>query len=339
MTTYIVRRIGLAVVVVAGVFVITFVISHLVPSDPARLYAGGARATQAEVARARVELGLDKPLPLQFAIYVSNAVHGDFGRSFRTRRPVTRDLSIFLPASLELVIPATIFALMIGIPIGVLAGAKRTSYTNRLSNVTAIVGAAIPPFWLALVLQLVFAVWLGAFPVGSRVGTDTTVNSPVTGITGFNLIDAAITGNWSGWADSLDHMILPVAVLAVYPVSLVIRQTSAAVSQIMSSTYVVAARAAGLPERSILFRFVLKNAIVPTLTVLGLTFAGSLTGVVLIETIFSWPGIGRYLSDAIQGSDYSAIVAVTILSAIGYVIVNLVVDLFQATLDPRVRVG
>jgi len=335
MTRYIIRRVALAAVVVAGVFVVTFVISHLVPSDPARLYAGGARATRGEVAEARVELGLDKPLPVQFGIYVLNAVHGDFGTSFRTRRPVTKDLSIFLPASLELVIPATIIALLIGIPIGVIAGARRRGTMNRVSNVAAVVGAAIPPFWLALVLQLVFAVWLEALPVGNRVGGDTTVNNPITPVTGFNLIDAAISGNWSAWFDSVDHMILPVAVLAVYPISLVIRQTSASVNNVMSSTFVVAARAEGLPERTILFRFVLKNAIVPTLTVLGLTFAGSLTGVVLIETIFAWPGIGRYLSDAIQGSDYSAIVAVTILSAIGYVLVNLVVDLVQAALDRK----
>jgi peptide/nickel transport system permease protein len=339
MTSYVVRRVGLAAVVVAGVFVVTFVISHLVPSDPARLYAGGARATAAEVARARTELGVDKPLPVQFEIYVANAIHGDFGTSFRTRRPVTKDLAIFLPASLELVIPATLIALLVGIPIGVLAGARKRGYVNRLSNVAAVVGAAIPPFWLALVLQLVFAVWLDALPVGSRVGADTTISNPVMQITGFNLIDAAVAGNWSAWFDSLDHMALPVAVLSVYPICLVIRQTSAAVNHVMSSTFVVAARAAGLPERSILFRFVLKNAIVPTLTVLGLTFAGSLTGVVLIETIFAWPGIGRYLADAIQGSDYSAIVAVTILSAIGYVIVNLGVDLFQAALDPRVRLA
>jgi len=237
------------------------------------------------------------------------------------------------------VIPATIIALLIGIPIGVIAGARRRGTMNRVSNVAAVVGAAIPPFWLALVLQLVFAVWLEALPVGNRVGGDTTVNNPITPVTGFNLIDAAISGNWSAWFDSVDHMILPVAVLAVYPISLVIRQTSASVNNVMSSTFVVAARAEGLPERTILFRFVLKNAIVPTLTVLGLTFAGSLTGVVLIETIFAWPGIGRYLSDAIQGSDYSAIVAVTILSAIGYVLVNLVVDLVQAALDPRVRLA
>ena len=174
-------------------------------------------------------------------------------------------------------------------------------------------------------------------PVAGRVGTDTTIYNPVSHITGFNLIDAAITGNWAGWLDSLDHLVLPVLVLAIYPTSLVIRQSSASVNQVMAAAYVTAARASGLPERMILFRFVFKNAMMPTLTVLGLTFAGSLTGVVLIETIFSWPGIGLYLTSAIQSSDYPVIMAVTVLGAVAYVVVNLVVDLVQATLDPRVR--
>ena len=333
MSRYLVRRVLLAAIVIAGVFVITFIVSHIVPSDPARLYAGGGRATTEEVNRARVQLGLDKPVPEQFVEFISDAARGDFGTSFETRRAVTSDLRVYLPASLELVIPATLLALMIGIPIGVIAGARRTSRTSRISNRAAIAGAAVAPFWLALLGQLVFGIWLGILPVGGRVGTNTTLDNPVSQITGFNLIDAAITGNWSGWIDSLYHMILPVAVLAVYPTSLVIRQTGASVSQVMSAQYVTAARATGLPERMILFKFVLKNAIVPTLTVIGLTFAGSLTGVVLIERIFSWPGIGSYLTNAILASDYPVIIAVTILGAVAYVLVNLSVDLIQAGLD------
>jgi peptide/nickel transport system permease protein len=336
---YVVRRIFLAALVVLGVFVLTFIVSHVVPSDPARLYAGGARASEDEVREARATLGLDKPLPTQFAVFVSDAVRGNFGTSFVTKKPVTADLSVFVPASLELIIPAMLLAFALGVPIGLLAGAARNHPISRISNVVAIGGAALPLFWVALVAQLIFAVSLRVLPVGARVGTETTLFHPVKHITGFNLIDAAITGNWAGWVDSLNHMLLPVAVLTIYPLSLVIRQTGASVSQVMTSTYVTAVRASGLPERTVLFRFVLKNAIVPTLTVLGLTFAGSLTGVVLVETIFSWPGIGRYLTDAILASDYPVILAVTILGAVAYVVINLVVDLLQAAIDPRVRLG
>jgi peptide/nickel transport system permease protein len=338
MAKYVLRRVVLAFVVIIGVLVITFVISHVIPNDPARLYAGGERATVAEVQQARRELGTDKPLPEQFVIYVGNIIHGDLGISITSHRPVTEDIGVFLTASLELVIPAITLALLIGVPIGVLTGAS-SGRGRRIGNLIAIIGAAVPPFWLALLGQLVFAVILGWLPVAGRVGTDTTIFNPVKATTGFNLIDSVISGNWSGFVDSLDHMVMPVLVLFVYPVSLVIRQTSASVSQVMTAPYVAMARSTGLPHRTILFRNVLKNAVGPTLTVLGLTFAGALTGIVLVETIFSWPGIGTYLTTAILNSDYPVIIAVTLIGAVGYVVVNLIVDLLQAALDPRVRLG
>jgi peptide/nickel transport system permease protein len=327
------------VLVIAGVFVVTFFISHIIPSDPARLYAGGERATPEEVNQARIELGLDRSIPSQFLIYVSNAVHGNFGTSIISHRAVTSELAVVLPASLELVIPAMTLAILIGLPLGVLAGANQTGWWNRVARLGAIAGAALPSFWVGLVGQLIFAVWLGLLPVAGQVGIDTTINNPIPHITGFNLIDAAITGNWNGWLDSFGHLVLPVLVLSIFPTSLVIRQSSSSVRRIMNSTYVIAARAAGLPESMVLFRFVLKNAIGPTLTVIGLTFAGSITGVVLIETIFSWPGLGSYVTTSIESSDYPVIMTVTVLGAVAYVAVNLIVDLLQAALDPRVRLN
>lgn len=339
MKTYVIRRLALAVGVVFGVLVVTFVLSHVVPSNPARLYAGGQRATTAEVASARQSLGLDRPLLTQFGDFVANAARGDFGDSFESRRPVTTDLREYLPASLELIVPAMFIALLLGIPIGLVAGARPQSATHHITNLGALCGAALPAFWLALIAQLIFAVWLHRLPVGGLVGTNTTLNHPIHNITGFGVIDATITGNWSALGDSLKHLVLPVLVLAVYPTCLVIRQTSASVSKVMVSPYVTALRAYGLPERKVLFPFVLKNAIMPTLTVLGLTFAGALTGVVLVETIFAWPGIGNYLTNAILSSDYPVILAVTIIGATAYAIINLVVDLLQAALDPRIRVN
>lgn len=339
MKRYVARRLVLAVGVVFGVLVVTFVLSHVVPSDPARLYAGGQRATGAEVKDARKTLGLDRPLPTQFADFVATAVRGDFGDSFESRRPVTTDLRAYLPASLELIIPAMLLAIVLGIPIGLLAGARPEGKTNRLVNLGALSGAALPAFWLALIGQLILSVWFHVLPVGGVVGTDTTLNHPIKSVTGFSVIDATIAGNWSALTDHLDHLVLPVLVLAVYPTCLVVRQTSASVSKVIVSPYVTALRAYGLPERRVLFPFVLKNAIMPTLTVLGLTFAGALTGVVLVETIFAWPGIGNYLTTAILASDYPVILAVTIIGATAYVLVNLFVDLLQAALDPRIKVN
>jgi len=336
---YIVRRIGTACIVVAGVLLITFVAARIIPSDPARLYAGGPRATPAEVQRARTSLGLDLPLPLQFVNYVVKVVRGDFGSSFQTRRPVSQDLEVFLPASLELVFPSMLLALILGIPIGVLAAAARGRALDTLARVVSISGASLPPFWLALIAQLIFGTFINVLPISGQNGDTIIVFNPLRHISGFNLVDAAVTGNWEAFGDTLSHMVLPVAVLAVYPVSLTIRMTRASMIEALSDAYVVAARAAGLGERTILFRLVLKNAVIPTLTVLGLTFAAAFTGTVLVEIIFGWPGVGRYVTDAINDGDFPVILAVTLVGTIAYIAINLCVDLIQAALDPRVRVN
>lgn len=337
MSRFLVRRVLLALIVILGVLLITFVIARVIPGDPARLYAGGQRATADEVARASEELGLDEPLPVQFLSYVGGIVRGEFGTSFVTHRSVSADVGIFLPATLELVIPAMLIALLVGIPVGLLSGAKPRGVLDESSRFAAISGAALPPFWLAIVGQLLFAVWLGWLPVGGRLSSSVLVQSPIDRVSGFYLIDAVIAGNWAAWVDAARHMVLPVFVLAVYPTSLVMRQMRAAVADVMTEPYVTAARASGLSERTVLFRYVLRNAIVPTLTVLGLTFAASVTGTVLIEIIFSWPGIGRYVTESIMASDFPAVMTVTTIGTVGYVLINLAVDVVQAGIDPRIR--
>jgi peptide/nickel transport system permease protein len=336
---YIVQRLASGLLVILGVLVITFLIGRVIPGDPARLYAGGVKASPQEVARARVELGLNRPLPVQFVDYVKGLLHGDLGISYVTRRPVLDDLKQFVPATLELVIPAMLFALLVGIPVGLLAGTRPGTWVDRISRLFSISGAALPTFWLAILAQIVVGLKLGLLPIGGEESTATTLNHPVKDITGFLPVDALITGNWSAAQDVSRHAVLPILILALYPLCLIIRQTRASAVGVMSETYVTAARAAGLPERIVRFRFALKNALLPTLTVVGLTFAGLLTGTVLIEVIFSWPGVGSYVTNAILSSDYAPIQAVTLLGAIAYVIVNLIVDVVQAALDPRVRTG
>jgi peptide/nickel transport system permease protein len=336
MLRYIGRRCALALIVVFGVLAITFFVSRVVPADPAILFAGGDRATSASVLEARKELGLDKPLPEQFIAYVGKVATGDFGRSYLTRRPVAQDLAAFFPATLELVLPAMFLSLLVGIPIGVLAGRADGGKLDRVVRFLAISGAAIPPFWAALIAQLVFASTLRLLPVAGRIGSDVAVLHPITTTTGFYLVDAALQGNWTAWTDALRHMVIPVAVLAIQPCSLVIRQTRESVATVRRELYVTAAQAAGLPERFILFRYVLKNAISPTLTSVSLIFAAAFTGTVLVEVIFAWPGIGRYLTDAILSADFPSLLAVTIVATLAYVVINLVVDVLQAFIDPRI---
>lgn len=326
----------MALGVIAGVTVITFTLSQVVPSDPARLYAG-ARARPEQVAAIRQQLGLDESIVRQFQKYAGRLLRGDLGESFRTRRPIVEDLKVFLPATLELVLLSTIVALVGGISIGVLAAADHGKAFDTLGRLVTISGVSIPAFWLAILFQLLFFSSLGWLPAGGRIGRDVLLEAPIHVRTGFHLVDAALQGNWFAWRDALRHLVLPTAVLATYPVALVARMTRAAMLEVLTEPYITAAEAAGLPRRTILFRLALKNALIPTLTVLGLSFAYSLTGAVLIELVFSWPGLGKYVTDAIVRTDFPVIVGVTLVVTVIYVSINLVIDLVQLVLDPRIE--
>ena len=337
-SAYLLRRLGLAALVLFGVMVVTFVVSRVVPSNPAALYAGPHPRPE-QVAAFEVKLGLDKPLPVQFVRYVGDVLRGDFGESFQSRRLITTDLKVFLPATLELVIGASLLALVIGIPFGVLSGARRSGWLDQSTRMISIGGVSIPTFWLGLMLQLLFFGWLGWLPLGGRLSTMVTLTHPIETITGFYIIDAAVSGNWVAWWDTLHHLILPTVVLATYPIGLTIRMTRAAMVEVLTEPYIDAARAAGLPPRIILFRLALKNAIIPTLTVLGLTFAYSITGAFFTELIFSWPGVGKYVTEAIIRVDFPVVMAVTIVVTVIYITINIIVDMIQVTLDPRITLG
>jgi peptide/nickel transport system permease protein len=240
---------------------------------------------------------------------------------------------------MELVIVATLLALVVGVPVGVLGAAGRGRLFDQLSRVISIAGVSMPAFWLALLLQLTFFLWLGWLPLGGRLSQQIQLANPIETVTGFNLLDAAITGNWVAWRDAAIHTIMPAVVLATYPISLSIRMTRASMVDVLSETYITAARAAGLTEREVLFKLALKNAIVPTLTMMGLLFAYSITGAVLVEIVFTWPGMGSYMTDAILYGDIYVLFAVTLVVTVIYILINLVVDFIQAALDPRIRIG
>lgn len=335
---YVIRRLALAVLVLVSVSVITFLIARVVPSDPAAAWVG-PRPTPEQIAQARRELGLDKPLYVQYLRYVRALLRGDLGVSVKTHQPILRDLKTYLPATLELVLFGMLMAITIGIPLGVLSGAKRNGLLDHSSRLVAIAGVSMPTFWLGLLLQLLFFGKLGWLPLGGRVDRSISLYNPVQQITGFYLIDTVLTGNWVALQDSLVHLVLPAFTLATYAIGLTIRMTRSTMIEVLEEKYIVAARAAGLPERTILFRLALKNAIIPTLTVLGLSFVYSLTGAILVEVIFSWPGLGTYVTNAILNVDFPVIMAVTLVVTVFYVFINLFLDLLQAALDPRVTLG
>jgi peptide/nickel transport system permease protein len=333
---YILRRLGMAVLVLISVSIITFTVARVIPSDPAAAWVG-AHPKKEQIEQARILLGLDRPLYVQYLRYMSGLLHGDLGTSVRSHQSVTKDLKTYLPATLELVLTSMLIAIVVGLPLGVLAGARKGGWLDHSARLGAVAGVSIPTFWLGLMLQLIFFSWLGILPLGGRVSTEVALFNPVEQITGFYLIDCVITGNWVAFQDALIHLILPAFTLASFAMGLTIRMTRSTMIETLSEKFILAARAAGLPERTVLFVLTLKNAIVPTITLLGLTFVYSLTGAILVELIFSWPGLGLYVTDAVLSLDFPVIVSVTLVVTVFYVLVNLALDLAQAMVDPRVR--
>jgi peptide/nickel transport system permease protein len=335
---YILRRLAMAVLVLISVSIITFFVARVIPSDPAAAWVG-AHPTQEQIAQAREKLGLNRPLYEQYFRFMGGVLRGDLGTSVRSHQPVVTDLKTYLPATLELVVTSILIAVVIGIPFGVLSGAKKGSLLDHSTRLVAVAGVSIPTFWLGLIFQLIFFSWLGILPLGGRVSTEVALFNPVQQITGFYLIDCIITGNWVAFKDALVHLILPAFTLATFDIGLAIRMTRSTMIEVLNEKFILAARAAGIPERTVLFVLTLKNAIVPTLTLLGLSFVYSLTGAILVEVIFSWPGLGAYVTNAVLSLDFPVIVSVTLVVTVFYVFINLVLDLAQAAIDPRVSLA
>ncbi len=333
-TRYLRRRAATSLLVILGVVTITFVISRIVPADPAQLYAG-ARARLEQVEQVRQDLNLDAPVTSQYVSYLGDLLQGDLGVSFATRRPIAQDLRRFLPATLELALAATLLSMVVGIPAGVLAASRQSRMSDTSIRLFAVTGVSMPVFWSALLLQLLFASKLGWLPLAGR--TDASVNFDE--ITGFFVIDSVLSGSWSNFADVMVHLALPVAVMAAYPLGLTIRLIRGSMLEVLGSDYIEAATVAQVPRRTVLSRLALKNAVLPALTVLGLTFAYSVSSAFLVETVFAWPGLGKYLTDAVVRVDFPVITAAALAVTVVYVLVNLALDLVQARLDPRVKLG
>jgi peptide/nickel transport system permease protein len=333
---YLARRLALSVVTLLGVIVTVFVVTRVLPGDPVLIKAG-AYATPEVRASISKQLGLDKPFLVQLANYVGDVLRGDLGESIRSGHPVRQDLGHRLPATIELALAALLFGGVIGIPLGIWAAVRRGSWLDGLVHQVAIVGAATPLFWFGLVLiYLFYHLWhIAPAPVG-RLANNV---DPPRHLTGLYTVDALLTGNWTVLGDALAHLALPTFALGFVVMSPFIKMARSAMLTVLGSDYVLAARSLGLSDREIVRQDALKNALVSLLTVTGIVLGYLLAGNVLVETIFSWPGIGYYAWNAITGSDYDAINGFVLVVAVIYVLLNLAIDVAYTLIDPRIRLG
>lgn len=336
MIRYAVRRVALALVVVAGVVILTFVIADVVPGDPAVSWAG-PHASAAQIARARQYLGLDQPLPVRIGRYFGGILTGNWGISIHTHRQVLSDIGTSAPATLELVIAALILAVLAGVPLGLASARWPGSLGDHAIRAGSVLGVSMPVFWLALILQLVFAQRLRLLPVAGQYDPGLIFSHPLAARTQMPVVDALISGNWAMLGSTLTHLILPALVVAAYPAGVIARMTRAQVLDTLGETHVQMVRSLGFPERAVFGTFAMKLAWNPVAAVLALVFAYSLVNTFLVESIFDWPGLGSYAAASVATLDTPAIVGVTLFIAVVYVASNLVVDLVQATLDPRIR--
>jgi len=321
MINYIIKRLLALIPILIGVAVIVFLIVHLIPGDPAQTMLG-ERATDEALQRLREQMGLNDPLPVQFWRYVKDLLRGDLGRSIMSNNPVSAELAQRFPATLELSFFAIMFAVLVGIPAGIFASINQNSWFDNLSMLIALMGVSMPIFWLGLMFIWLFAVELGWFPPSSRIG----VGLDFTPITNLYVIDSILQLNFSALKDILHHLVLPAVALGTIPMAIIARMTRSSMLEVLRKDFIRTAYAKGLKRKVVIFKHALKNAMVPIITVVGLQFGVLLGGAVMTETIFSWPGLGKYLVDAIYARDFPIVQGGILFFAGVFVIVNLIVD-------------
>jgi peptide/nickel transport system permease protein len=356
MLQYIIRRIFLSIPVLLGILVVTFSIARLIPGDPCRAILG-EKATQAVCDRFIREKGLDKPIYIQFGIYLNEIVHGDFGQSVRYGMPVTRMLAERLPMTVELSFAALLISMLIGIPLGIISAVKHNSWVDVLTMVWANTGVSMPVFWLGLMLAYFFSVLLKGTPfwlppsgrVTAGIANDPfyevwNMTLPAGGlgtvlqfIARLNILNSILTANWKLLKDSLIHLILPAVALSTIPMALIARMSRSSMLEVLGQDYIRTARAKGLTQRKVILKHAFRNSLLPIVTVIGLSLGSLLGGAVLTETVFGLSGVGRALYDAITARDYGIVQAFTVVIAIFFVALNLLVDISYAYLDPRIR--
>jgi peptide/nickel transport system permease protein len=315
-----------------GVSIVVFFMVRAIPGDPAQIMLG-QQATQEQVQQIRENMGLDKPIFVQYGLFLKDALRGDLGDSIVTGRPVTTELLTRLPATLELTAFAMLIAILVGIPVGVISAVRQYSLLDKTTSVLALTGISMPIFWLAMILVVIFGVNLELLPFPGRLDPTTGI----TAITGLVLVDSLLTLNFAGFWDGLLHLIMPALALATIPMAVITRMTRSSMLEVMNEDYVRTARAKGVVPWRVVFKHALRNAMLPTITVIGLQTGLLMGGAIITETIFSWPGIGLYAYNSISSRDYASIQGVVLYAALLFVLINLLVDILYAILDPRVR--
>jgi peptide/nickel transport system permease protein len=336
MLLLILRRIAAAVPVLVGVVVVTFVLTRMLPGDPAA-YFSGPSDTQAAIEETRRAMGLDRPLPEQFWLYVRGLAHGDLGRAFSTGRPVADEILERLPASLELVLVALLFGAGLAVPLGVLAAVRQGGLADHAVRVVTTAGVSLPAFFSGLMLVFLFYWLLDWAP--SPIGRLDAFSTPPAHVTGFYLVDAALAGDLETWWAAAAQLALPALSLGLVTLAPIARMTRGAMLTALSSDFVRTARAAGLPERQVLWTYAFRNAALPVLTTLGMVFSFALGGAVLVEKVFAWPGIGSFALDALAMLDYAPVQGFVLTLGVLYVALNLAIDIVMVLADPRVRLS
>lgn len=331
---FLIRRLLYSILVLLGLSILIFIIARILPGDPARL-ALGPFALKEQVEHLRHYMGMDKSLPLQYWNYIRGLFHGDLGLSFQTRRNVALDITHYLPATVELITMAIFWVFVIGVPLGVLSARYKDGWLDNTSRVIAFVGVSVPPFVVGLIGQLVFSYVLGILPTTGRLALLTP--KPPT-ITGLLLLDSLIAGNFDTFGDALKHILLPSFAVAMTGIGQITRITRSAMIDVSSKDYIEAARAFGIPDRYVTFKYMLKPSFIAPMTILGLSFASQLGNAFLVETVFAWPGIAKYGIRAILRKDFNAIMGVVLIIGLAFVMVNFIVDVLAGYIDPRIRI-
>jgi dipeptide transport system permease protein len=333
MVAFIFRRIALVIPTFVGLTLLAFFLIRLVPGDPIEVMAGERGLPPERHEQLRKAYGLDRPLIVQYGIYVGRVLRGDLGRSFITSAPVAEEFKTLFPATMELAIAAMLFAILLGIPAGVLAAVKRNSILDHGVMELSLVGYSMPIFWWGLLLIILFSVKLGLTPVSGRIGVEYFIEP----VTGFLLIDSLLSDDRGAFSSALSHLVLPMIVLGTIPLAVIARMTRSAMLEVLGEDYIRTARAKGLPPSRVIGLHALRNALIPVVTVIGLQTAYLFTGAILTETIFSWPGIGKWLIDAISRRDYPVLQGGILLVGSIVMAVNLMVDVAYGFINPRVR--
>ncbi|RDZ62521.1 peptide ABC transporter [Haloferax sp. Atlit-12N] len=333
---YLVRRLAGILVSLIGLSIIIFTTSRVLPGNPARM-ALGALASEEQVQALAAEMGLNKPIPLQYLDYMRGLLVGDLGTSLETKRAVSTDIVYYLPATLELITVSMFLTIVIGIPLGVIAAQNKDGFADNATRLVAFFSVSVPGFFIAIMFQLIFGYLLEWLPITGRLGSE--FGSGVSRFTGFLLVDTLLSGNLAAHVDAWAHIILPALALSLAGIGQVMRITRSSMIDVKDQDYVEAERGFGLPSWLVTYKYTLKNAFIPTLTILGLLYASLLGNAFLIELVYSWPGLASYGVTAVLNNDFNAVVGVTMTIGVAFVSINFLVDVLLGRVDPRIRLA